>query len=165
MEGLTSPDQRMKTFTFTLQLRPDRCPLPCEKFSAQIEIHGKPTLQELGECLVEAVGFQLHHPFGFYSNLRTPYGKKCDEKYTVFADIGMSEDGEPGVQETLVEDVFTEGKKMLFFYDYGDEWHFHVTCEKMEDPVAICGWELIHSEGNPPVQYASFEERFGGSEG
>jgi Plasmid pRiA4b ORF-3-like protein len=150
----------MKTFTFTLKLKRNFCPITYESFSARLEIHGNPTLYELGECLVEAVGFQLDHPFGFYDNLRSPYGK-CNEKYTVFADVGLSQDGEPGVEKTLVEDVFTEGKKMLFLFDYGDEWHFHVTCQKIDDPLAIRGWELISSEGKRPMQYASADEEFG----
>ena len=149
----------MKKFLFSIETKPERCPLPCEPASATVSFLGNPTLHQLAEGLLGAVGFDLDHPFGFYSNLNTPYGK-CDEKYIVFSDIGEPEDGEPGVNETRAENVFSPGKKMLFLFDYGDDWHFLVECLELEDigGNAKAGtWSVVSTEGNFPEQYPEFK--------
>jgi Plasmid pRiA4b ORF-3-like protein len=148
----------MKKYQFTLQSRPELCPLPCEEFTAKLELSGNPTLYNLAFCLNEAIKFQFDHPFGFYSNLESPYDEN-DEKYTLFSDMGESEDGALGVQKTLVADVFTKGKKMLFLFDYGDDWHFHVTCDEISNLKSKReGWKLLSFEGKHPVQYPDCDE-------
>ncbi len=68
----------------------------------------------------------MDHAFGFYDNLKDHH--KSKEIYTLFADMDDEPDSFNGksVQNTKISDVFTVGKKMLFLFDYGDDWIFHV---------------------------------------
>jgi len=113
-----------------------------------------PSLYELAVGLIESLEFDFDHSFGFYSNLTNAYGDN-DEKYTLFADMGESESGEAGVQKTATADVFKPGKKMLLLFDYGDGWHFLVTCISAEDSTKIQkeGWKTLSTRGELPIQY------------
>jgi len=88
------------------------------------------TLYQFAEAINESFGFAFDHPFGFYSNLTQYYAS--DEGYELFADIPETmeiddDDTFDGVKKTRVNRVFTHlKKKMLFLFDYGDEWHFRV---------------------------------------
>ena len=88
------------------------------------------TLYPFAEAINEHFGFAFDHPFGFYSNM-THYSAS-EEGYELFADfpdLRWIEDDRKfeGVKKTRVNQVFTQPKKkMLFLFDYGDEWHFRV---------------------------------------
>jgi len=125
-------------------------------FSASICLTGEWTLYDLAESLIDAVGFDFDHCFEFCDNLKNPY--KSKERYTLFADIGEEAD-DPGVKKTLVSSVFTMGKKMLFYFDYGDDWYFPVTCTATEDsPAKRRSRQFISQKGTPPEQYPDPEE-------
>ena len=76
-----------------------------KKFSATLEISDACSLYELAELCIQALDFDFDHAFGFYDNFKDTYRSK--EKYTLFADMGESEDNEPEVKKTTVESVFT----------------------------------------------------------
>jgi len=58
-----------------------------------------------------------------------------------------------------IEDVFKEGKRMLFLFDYGDEWHFDLTCTQVEPAATKRKVRKVLSEsGQRPVQYPDCEE-------
>jgi hypothetical protein len=84
------------------------------------------TLYELAMEILARFEFECDHAFGFYNNI-VRYGQS-NEGYELFSDDEMGSDSDfPGVKETPVTTVFTTiGKKMLFLFDYGDEWHFIV---------------------------------------
>ncbi len=149
----------MHTFHFTLETQPELCPLPCEPCRIDLEVTGEEiTLYDLAEIFIEAVEFEFDHAFGFYSNLESPFGEN-EEKYTLFSDLGEPEDTEPGVKETLVENVFTSGKQLAFLFDYGDEWHFLITCREVGEPKHDGeSWGIQEIEGDLPVQYGDIEE-------
>ena len=141
----------MQNYTFTLQA--------FEDFSATVVLSGSCSLYELAETLIKALDFDFDHCFGFYDNLKDPYRSK--EKYTLFADIGESEDGEPGVKATLVQDVFQPGKRLCFLFDYGDDWMFPVRCDSVADSTAKRkSRKILTRTGTPPVQYDYPEEDF-----
>ena len=76
----------------------------------------------------------------------------------MFADIGEGE-GEPGVKKTLVADVFHEGRKMLFHFDYGDAWMFLLTCTDVRESAAKRRFKkVLARKGKPPKQYDYEEE-------
>lgn len=72
-----------------------------------VRVIEKATLFDLADALLNAIGFELDHTFGFHSSLKSPCDKKMDREYTVFADQGdarMSSD--TGVEKTLIGEVF-----------------------------------------------------------
>jgi len=129
-----------------------------DEFTATFEIEGDWTLHDLAAyCITEVAGFDFDHAFGFYDNIRNPY--KSVEKYTIFADRGEPEDGEPGVQKTKVSEVFEPEKRMILLFDYGDDWNFLLTCDSSEPSTKRGLTEAILSkEGTPPVQYPDHDE-------
>jgi hypothetical protein len=88
------------------------------------------TLYQLAQAINESFGFDFDHPFGFYSDPAMYYESK--EGYELFSDLPDTKSmfGEPSfgsVKKARVKNVFTEPKKkMLYLFDYGDEWHFLV---------------------------------------
>ena len=90
-----------------------------------IEILSDGSLESLAEVIVFAFGFDLDHAYGFFSKL-TGNIYQSPIRYELFADMegaGTSR----SVKRTAVETAFPRIKgKMLFLFDYGDEWRFKV---------------------------------------
>jgi len=95
-----------------------------------LEVPGEYTLYQLARAINDYFGFFFDHPFGFYSNTSMYY--ESEEGYELFTDMPdtrneFGETGFGGVKRTRVKKVFTKPyKKMLYLFDYGDEWHFLV---------------------------------------
>ena len=127
-------------------------------YEAVIEISDTINLYGLAEHIIDTIGFDFDHAFGFYDNLKNPY--KSKELYTLFADMeDVEDDGEPGVNRTFIGEVFKKGKRMLFLFDYGDDWKFLLTCTKSEAAKTKRKVRKIVSEkGEAPIQYPNWEE-------
>lgn len=122
------------------------------------------TLYQFAEVINEHFGFAFDHPFGFYSNLTQYFAS--EEGYELFADFpemqGLIDDDcrFDGVKKTQVNQAFTQPKKkMLFLFDYGDEWHFRVELKTIEPaqqgkPYPVC----IKSVGIARSQYDEPDE-------
>lgn len=127
-------------------------------FSVTIVHPSSHTLEDLAESIIRSVYFDLDHCYGFYSNLKrvTP----SEEEYTLFADIGEEVNpGDKGVRTTMLTDVFKPKKKMLFLFDYGDDWRFIVTCQKIEETKSMFRRpKILDPKGTPPEQYPNYEE-------
>ena len=140
----------MQTYTFSIQ--------DGDGYEAIIAISGSINLYGLAEHIIDSIGFDFDHAFGFYNNLRNPY--KSSEAYTLFADMDdVESDGGVSVNRTYIEDVFKKGKKMVFLFDYGDDWQFLVNCievEPAENKRKIR--KVISEKGTPPVQYPDYDE-------
>jgi hypothetical protein len=140
----------MHTYTFIIKYG--------NGYEAVIAISGSINLYGLAEHIIDTVGFDFDHAFGFYDNRKDPY--KSKELYTLFADMeDVEDDGEPGVNRTFIEEVFKKGKRMLFLFDYGDDWYFDITCTHAEPAETKRKVRKILSEsGQPPIQYPDFDE-------
>lgn len=120
------------------------------------------TLYRLAKEIVGAFDFNFDHCFGFFDNLKL--WTKSNECYELFKDIEKEQGLEPtnckSVQKTRVGGVFNKiGRKMLFLFDYGDEWHFIVELKGLESPKQDIKYPLIlESIGNVPPQYGEIEE-------
>src|SRR3954454_22217789 len=91
-----------------------------------IELPSGGSLEDLAAAIVGAFGFDLDHAFGFYGSLGHRY-HDAEERYELFADLGEAGEGVRSVRRTKLGTAFPEvGKKMLFLFDYGDEWLFTV---------------------------------------
>ena len=121
------------------------------------------TLYQFAEAINESFGFAFDHAFGFYNNLTRRHSS--DEGYELFADDPDTrridyDNKFGGVKKTRVNRVFTQlKKKMLFLFDYSDEWHFRVELINIEPaqvgkPYRAC----IKSVGKARPQYDAPDE-------
>jgi len=115
------------------------------------------TLYNLAETIVDSFDFDFDHAFGFYNNIKK--WTKSVEGYELFADTG-EESGSKGVEKTKVNEVFDKiKKKMLFLFDYGDEWHFIVELKGVEPSKDRERYPFImESFGDTPPQYGRLGE-------
>lgn len=128
-----------------------------EDWIAEIQLPAAQTLEDLAYATIDAVGFDMDHSFGFYDNLRNPY--RSNEEYTLFADMEAdAEEDNPGVRTTRMDSVFRPKKRMLFLFDYGDDWMFLVTCTGESDERPFKKPKLIGASGTPPEQYPECED-------
>lgn len=115
------------------------------------------TLYSLAEAIVDSFNFDFDHAFGFYNNIKRWI--VSDEGYELFADIGEESEFN-GVKRTKVNEVFNEtNKKMLFLFDYGDEWHFIVELKGIEASKEDAKYPLVvESVGEAPPQYGDMDD-------
>ena len=67
-------------------------------------------------------------------------------------------DSDTGVKKTFVSEVFNEKDKMLFHFDYGEDWMFVVMCETIEKTSNRKKKpEVLEIAGKFPEQYPSRE--------
>jgi hypothetical protein len=126
-------------------------------WSAQLQLPANESLETLAEAIIKAVGFDMDHCYGFYNNLQQYF--QSTEEYTLFADIGEEcKDGDTGVQGTRIDEVFQPKKKMLFLFDYGDDWMFPVTCTGEAEARPFKRPKILSAAGTPPEQYPDYEE-------
>ncbi len=145
----------MKKYTFTLETQPQLCPIPCEKASVvfQITAGDQLSLFELAEAMLASIGFDSDHAFGFHESPGYVYDNK-GRSYTLFADVGEDEHATGGVRGTVVSDVFSPGDTWLFHFDYGDDWHFFVTCDQIDPSDAKReAFKRVSVIGSLPSQY------------
>lgn len=129
-----------------------------KKTHRDIAVRGEQTLSKLAEAIVESYDFDFDHAYGFYNNINDLYAST--EQYELFADMGEAETPDiKGVKKTKIQDVFQKGRKMLFLFDYGDEWLFLTECldikpsESAKGPPVVVG-----SHGQAPEQYPAGDE-------
>lgn len=122
-----------------------------KKVYRELEIYGDWSLHELAALILKSVKFEFDHCCGFYSNLKKM--QDSEEKYEIFVDYGHeSPEGAKSLKGSLIQDVFEVKKKMLFYFDYGDNWEFEVTCLKVTDKELTKNG-IIKTEGKAPKQY------------
>jgi hypothetical protein len=94
------------------------------------------TLYQLARVINDSFGFDFDHPFGFYDNMTRYYSSQ--EGYELFTDLPdtlqFDDENQFGsVKKTRVNRVFNlPKKKMLYLFDYGDEWLFRVELTAIE---------------------------------
>jgi hypothetical protein len=121
------------------------------------------TLFEFAGEICRAFRFGFDHMFGFYSNLKKPY--QSAEGYELFVDNPETADDRSrqefeGVVTTPVNQAFrTPGKKMLFLFDYGDEWYFRVELKEIRNAERTIRYpRLEKSEGKVIPQYGNRDD-------
>jgi len=118
-----------------------------------LAVPGNLTLYRLAKAILDSFDFDFDHAFGFYNNIKN--WTKSDIKYE------LNPDGDAkSVKRTRVEKVFNRmKKKMLFLYDYGDEWHFIVKLVGRESPKKGIKYPVVvESVGEAPDQYGYWED-------
>jgi hypothetical protein len=124
-----------------------------------LEIDSDDTLEDLAEAILDSFDFDCDHCYGFYDNIKK-YAKS-KEIYELFTDLPDTEtsDNTKGVYNTLIKSVFSPKKKMIFLFDYGDEWLFLVECLKSITSEKDSKYpHVIESVGKSPEQYPDYDE-------
>jgi hypothetical protein len=129
------------------------------KLYRDIEIDSGKSLYDLAEGIVRA--FDFDHAFGFYSKLTGHYFDS-PSKYELFADLEGGESDAGSVKRTKVAQAFPDvGSKMLFLFDYGDEWRFKVEVIGLGEKVPNAPYpNVVKSIGTAPPQYPDPDEGF-----
>ncbi len=146
----------MTQYTFSLTLGTGK-----DKASVSVILIETSTLYDLALILLDAIGFELDHAFGFHSGLKRPHMKNQAKEYTLFADNGEPMvDHDTGVENTKINTVFSLNEKMLFHFDYGDDWMFIVKCTAIEEVVGVCSPkpQILEIKGTFPEQYPDNDE-------
>jgi hypothetical protein len=128
------------------------------------------TLYELAESITDAFDFDFDHSFGFYDNIKSwtdsveryessTGGLTRSILFALLFPPGELED-KRNVARTKVNEVFDDPcKKLLFLYDYGDEWHFIVQLKETRAPEKDTKYpQIVESVGKAPPQYGDEEE-------
>ena len=125
---------------------------------AKVRVLESCTLFDLANILLTSIGFDMDHSFGFHSDLKSPYAKNMKKQFTLFADNGDKYiESDTGVESTEVRKAFKEGETLLFHFDYGDDWMFHVKCLSIEsDSSRKKKPEILEVKGEFPEQYPEF---------
>jgi len=130
------------------------------KAMRKIKIAGSRSLYNFAQVITKGFGFSFDHAFGFYDS----FGDLRDAKkiYELFVDAGEEaiSPTAQGVKKTKISQAFINpGEKMLFLFDYGDEWRFAVELkeirkaeEKESEPI------ILESIGKAPLQYPPCED-------
>jgi len=121
-----------------------------------IEIKAGDTLFDLAAIILKSYNFDMDHMFGFYNNLKNPY--KSDEIYELLDEVDfLMNENTKELRNTSIEEVFKSKKKMLFLFDYGDEWRFLVERIKTTDPKPRMKYpKIIEKVGRAPKQYPNY---------
>jgi len=124
-----------------------------------IEIPSSMSLESLAKGILKAYSFDMDHAFGFFSGLTYDSMYHKHPKYEIFADMGESEDS-LSVQKTPVFNGFPDiGSKLMFLFDYGDEWLFLCEVIDLGEKVPRKRYpKCIKSVGKAPEQYPEFED-------
>lgn len=124
-----------------------------------VEIADTSSLYDLAEAIVGSFNFDFDHPFGFYDKL-TGNIHASRVRYEVFADIGESEPGSIGVERTRATEAFpSDGAKMRFLFDYGDEWLFLVELiRRAPTEPGVNLPRVLAATGEAPEQYPAFDD-------
>ncbi|MBI2716850.1 MAG: hypothetical protein HYX37_20740 [Rhizobiales bacterium] len=129
------------------------------KVYREIEIEGSRSLAALAEAIVMAFDFEFDHAFGYYSNVKDPH-RGGGERYELFADMEDGDSDAGSVERTTVAQVFdAPGKKMLFVFDYGDDWRFLIEAKAVGEMAPKTRYpRLVTSVGKAPEQYPDHDE-------
>ena len=124
-----------------------------------IEIAGSASLFKLAEAINRAFDFDFDHAFGFYSKLTGNYFDS-PVKYELFADMGEPTEGARSVKKTSIAEAFPKDKaKLLFMFDYGDEWLFKTERISSGAKAPKAKYPRVaKSEGEAPEQYPEPED-------
>ena len=147
----------MKTYIFNTQLLHDKL------IQREIEVPEDFSLYKLAEVIVNAYDFDFDHAFGFFSNISESRYFDSDRKYELFADMedqGIEPTGAESVEKTKISKVWKNiGDKMLFLFDYGDNWLFVVKLISFgtKEDKAIYP-RILKKNGKAPEQYPDPDE-------
>jgi len=130
------------------------------KVIREIEVTESSSLHTLAEGIIRAYDFDFDHCFGFFSNISEGRYFDSEKKYELFTDfieegMDLEPTGAKSVKKTKIKQVWKNiGDKMLFLFDYGDNWHFIVELVGFgEKRRGIHYPRILKKIGKAPRQY------------
>ncbi|WP_264339134.1 plasmid pRiA4b ORF-3 family protein [Wolbachia endosymbiont (group A) of Cydia splendana] len=142
-------DNKEKVYLFKLSLN--------KKIYREMALKGRTSLYTFAKEIVGAFDFEFDHAFGFYDNIKDIH--ESSEAYTLFYDFGDPvNDNEKSVKKSYIYKVFQLNKKMLFLFDYGDNWDFLVECcGVIEAEIGKRYPKITKKQGEAPPQYPDYD--------
>ncbi|KJJ84410.1 Plasmid pRiA4b ORF-3-like protein [Candidatus Omnitrophus magneticus] len=155
---LISRKKFFQYYIFNVWIEPSFLYKSGKKIFREIGISADESLYKLAEMITRAFNFYFDHAFGFYDNFKNVRNSK--KAYELLFDMG-EEAFNPetkGVKKTKIQEVFKKvGNKMLFLFDYGDEWHFGVELKRIrQEKNAKAKPVILKKTGKAPKQYPSW---------
>jgi hypothetical protein len=140
----------LSTHIFRISLKP--------RLYRDIEIKSDESLATLAEVIVTAFDFNFDHAYGFFSAMQGNV-YKSPVRYELFADVDGGREAR-SVKRTKVGDAFAlVGSKMLFLFDYGDEWRFKVEVIGLGEQEPEGRYpNILATVGKAPDQYPNTDE-------
>ncbi len=118
-----------------------------------IDIESDQSLFELAHVITTAFGFDFEHAFGFFNRL-TGRVFSSPVRYELFADEEAGGKARSVQQATIAQAFPRANSKMLFVYDYGDEWRFRVEVREISKLPPDSAVPRVTAEvGKAPEQY------------
>jgi Plasmid pRiA4b ORF-3-like protein len=119
-----------------------------------VAIESKSSLYALAEAITIAFGFDFDHAFGFFSRL-TGHVYDSPVRYELFSDAEAGGKSQSVKRATVARAFPRVGSKMLFLFDYGDEWRFQIELMGLGE-AAQDGYypRVIATVGKAPRQYS-----------
>lgn len=117
----------------------------------RIEVAGEHTLLDLHYAIQEAYDFDDDHLYSFFMD-----GERwSDESFSSLDD----EEG-PFVDEVCIGELgLSVGQRILYLFDYGDEWRFGVELEEVRTEGSRPSHpKIVEEKGKNPEQYQYYEE-------
>lgn len=117
------------------------------KISRKIQMDAHHTLQALHRMIQKAYNFDDDHLYRFFMDGK-PWSKLS------YSDPRGGED--PFADEIKLGDLehLALNKKILYIFDFGDEWRFDIILEKIDENSAqLPKGKIVESIGKPPKQY------------
>lgn len=144
LPGSEHPAQALYTLKVTL---------PGYAFTGRLQLSGETLLDALSNAILDMVEFDDDHLYGFYYQNRR--GQTCEISHP-FSAGGPFDEGYPLSDETTLHDLeLSEQQTFTYLFDFGDEWHFQLTVENIDDSHTMAEGEvkLLDVSGEPPLQY------------
>ena len=95
----------------------------------QIILDGSSTLQDLHNWIQRAFSFDDDHLYGFFMDNK-PFSQNCYNS-------PMDTQGPYVHNVTIAELYLDEGQQFLYIFDFGDEWHFQIIVEKINEGMEV----------------------------
>jgi hypothetical protein len=116
----------------------------------RIAIPAENSLDTLASTILNAVSFDHDHLYLF--SYQNRYGG-LERVHHPYMDEG------PWTSEVSVGDVPLQiGQTMTFLFDFGDQWEFDVTLDKVESDMDIKRATILEEHGDPPEQYPTWDD-------
>ncbi|MFZ3578035.1 plasmid pRiA4b ORF-3 family protein [Virgibacillus sp. DJP39] len=113
----------------------------------KIILSSKNTMEDLHKVILKAFDFDDDHLYSFFMD-----GRKWSQDCIVSP---YDDSGAPNAAEVTIGSVgLTNGRRFMYLFDFGDEWTFTVTVEKIQesDPEPVAP-HITEKHGYGPEQY------------
>lgn len=117
-------------------------------FSCMIRCSSGHSFEDLHLKIQEAVAFNNDRLYSFYLNGKKNLNNAINAPYS---------NEPPYTDETLLGEVrLYNNQRILYLFDYGDQWQFNIIVKTSTEAIAPAEPELIQVTGRPPEQYPDY---------